>query len=270
MADKVIITTLSASALEILRGNAGLIKGLEYYDSTNIILYIATDVDELIPIRSFWQRVATVIKAYTSGDSFLFGTDTNNTTIEADGTIKFNGAATVFDDVKFDALSLQKSGPGIDFNLVESTVDYLTTANQADYMIASPQFPHAMKAGSVVQPHIHFTQSQTGMPNWALQYRWQKNGGVKTTAWTALKCNTPAFTYPGTGSINQIAKTVSGITPPSGYNISDILQVRVIRDTANGLGLSYGSDPYGAVASVLSFDVHVELDSFGSHSEYTK
>lgn len=203
-----------------------------------------------------------------NGDS-KFGDSTNNTTIEADGTIKFNGTATVWDDVKFDALSLQQTGSGISVNTAESTVDYLTSANQADYMIASPQFPHAMKAGSNVFPHIHWTQTQANVPNFAIQYRWQINGGAKTTAWTAIKCNTTAFTYVS-GSLNQICKPAAGITPPVGYNISDILQMRIIRDTTNALGLAYGADPYTATVGVLSVDVHCELDGFGSRTEYTK
>ena len=221
-------------------------------------------------INDNFNEVYTVIDVVrvTDGVTKIGGAD-DYTQIDADGTIVFVGAATVFDDVKFDALTLQQQGTGVSVNPTESTVDYLTSANHLDYMIASPQLPHAMKAGSVIQPHIHFTQAQNTMPNFALQYRWQINGGAKTTAWSAVKCNTPAFTYVS-GSLNQIAKTVSGITPPNGYNISDIVQFRVIRDTANGLSLSYGADPYTATVGVLSFDCHVEIDTLGSHSEYTK
>ena len=199
----------------------------------------------------------------------VLGTPSDNTTIEADGTIKFNGAATVFEDVKFDALTLLATGPGISINTAESSVDYTAAANNLDYLMASPQLPHAYRSGSTIQPHIHFTQAQNNIPNFALQYRWQINGGTKTTAWTAIKCNIPAFTYTS-GSINQIAKTAAGVTPPVGYNISDIIQFRVIRDTSNALGLAYAADPYTATVGVISFDCHVELDGVGSRSEYTK
>ena len=206
---------------------------------------------------------------FKSGTSIKIGDATNNTEIQADGTIVFNGTATVFNDIAFDAIALQQSGPGVSINNVESTVDYLTTANDADYMFINVQFPHSRKNGANVYPHIHFFQAQTGAPNFALQYRWQKNGGTKTTAWTAVKCNTLATTYTA-GTINQIAYVNGGITPPSGDGLSDILQLRIIRDTTNGLGLAYGADPYGATVSVIQCDVHYEMDQIGSKTEYSK
>ena len=201
--------------------------------------------------------------------SLVVGTPTNNTTIETDGTIILNGAATVFDDVVSSGISLQQQGPGVSINTVESTVDFLTSANLSDYIFLNVQIPHRWKVGSVVYPHIHYPQDISGVPNWLFQYRWQKLGGAKATSWTYLKCNTPAITYTA-GTINQIAKTAAGITPPSGAAISDVLQLRVIRDFANGSAQFSGTDSINAVVSLDSIDVHIEFDSFGSHSEYTK
>jgi len=193
----------------------------------------------------------------------------SNFVVQSDGTPRLDGPATVWDDVKFDALSLKQSGSGISVNTTEGTVDYTTGADVSDFLIVSPQFPHAMKAGSTVYPHIHWTQVQGNVPNFAIQYRWQINGTTKTTAWTALKCNTAVFTYVS-GTLNQICSTASGITPPAGYGISDILQMRIIRDTKNELSLSYAADPYTATVGVLSVDVHCELDSFGSATQFAK
>jgi len=201
-------------------------------------------------------------------DSIKVGKGDNNVSITQSG-IKFNGLSTVFDDVRFDSLSLQQTGPGVSLNLPECTVDFLSSANQADYMIAAPQMPHGRKNGAVIKPHIHFEQAQNAVPNFALQYRYQLTLSAKTTAWTAIKCNTLATAYTS-GTINNICSTGVGITPPAGDDVSDIIQFRILRDTANQLGLGYGADPYTGTVRVNSFDCHVEFDGFGSGEEYRK
>lgn len=206
---------------------------------------------------------------FVDGTSVKIGDITNNIEFEADGTIKFNGTSTIFDDVTYDAVSLQQTGPGVSISTTTSTVDFTTSANQSDYLFVNPQLSHSRKEGSTIYPHIHFIQTQNNIPNFALQYRWQVNGGVTTTAWTAVKCNTLAFTYTS-GSLNQIAYVNGGIASPVGDGLSDILQFRIIRDTTNALGLSYGADPYTATVSVLQFDIHIEKNSIGSRTEYTK
>lgn len=207
------------------------------------------------------------ISGTVKAGSLKIGSETDYLEIEADGTLQFYGNATVWDDVKFDSLTLNRTGNGISLNLPEMTIDYLATADINDYMVAAPQLPHSKKQGAVIKPHIHFQQDRNFVPNFALVYRWQKNDALKTTVWTAIKCNTLAFTYPGSGTFNQIASTAAGITPPEGENISDIIQFKIIRDTTNQLGLNYTTDPYNAVVAVLSFDVHVEINSLGSRTE---
>lgn len=78
-----------------------------------------------------------------------------------------------------------------------------------------------------------------------------------------------AFTYTA-GTIHQISHTAAGITPPGGSTISDIVQFRIIRDTTNASGAFSGSDTYSGVVGVLSFDVHVQINSLGSSSEFSK
>lgn len=206
---------------------------------------------------------------FKDGTSIKIGDSTNNIEFGATGTITLHGSATVYDDVTYDAIALQQTGPGISINNAEGTVNYTTAANQADYMYVNSQMPHARMNGAMIFPHIHFFQAENNIPNFALQYRWQLNGGTKTTAWTAIKCNTPAFTY-ASGTLNQIVHPVTGITPPVGDNVSDIVQFRVLRDTTNALGLTYAADPYTATVNVIQFDCHIEKDGWGSESEYTK
>lgn len=167
-----------------------------------------------------------------------------------------------------DALSLQQSGPGVSSNATESTVDFTTASNLSDYLYVNVQLNHDRQLTSAIAPHIHFFQASDAVPNFLLQYRWQKNGAAKVTSWTNLKCNTPVFTYVS-GTIHQIADSAN-IAAPSGDNISDIVQFRILRDNANTSTVFTGADPYSGTVGVIAFDVHLQLDATGSFTEYIK
>lgn len=136
-------------------------------------------------------------------------------------------------------------------------------------MAKNLQLNHDRDETSIVGPHIHWFQASSAVPNFLLQYRWQINGGAKVTSWTNLRCNIAVTTYTS-GTIHQICETPTDITPPAGSVISDIIQFRIIRDTANSSGVFGGADTYSGVVGVLSFDLHVQINSLGSTSEFTK
>lgn len=197
------------------------------------------------------------------------GGATDYSRFDADGTLTMTGAATVWEDLSAPTVGLHVSGTGVSQNLTEAQTEYTTSATLNDYAVASCQLPHSWKVGSVVYPHIHWMQTTSAVPNFLLQYRWQTNGGAKVTSWTPIKCNTAAITYTS-GTMANIAKTASGITPPAGASLSDIIQFRIIRDNANTSTLFAGADPVAATASIISFDLHFERDTLGSRTEYTK
>jgi hypothetical protein len=196
------------------------------------------------------------------------GTDTDYVQNDANGIHLF-GAATQFDDLSAGAMTLQQNGSGVSLNIPECSVDFTSDSDLSDYVVQSIQLSHAWKLNSVIFPHIHFVQTTNAVPNFLLQYRWQIDGGAATTDWTNLICNTAVFAY-SSGSLNQIAHTVAGITPPSGANFSDGLEFRVIRDNSNTSGLFSGTDPVSSTVSIKYFDIHIEKDSIGSNSEYSK
>lgn len=193
----------------------------------------------------------------------------NYSEFESDGSYVANGNATTYDDLLGDITQVKTLGTGVSLNTTESTLDYTTVATLNDYVIVNYQMSHKWKAGSTIHPHIHWQQTGAGIPNWLIQYRWQRNGQAKTTAWTNFKCNNAnAFTYTS-GTLNQISYD-SGITPPSGYSLSDIIQFRVIRDTGNASGVFAGIDIYSGIASITGVDIHYEQDTLGSRLEYSK
>lgn len=197
-----------------------------------------------------------------------FGSATDYTEFEADGTMKSFGNATTFDDLVGSSATVKVVGVGVTINDAEQTIDFATNADLNDYLWTSGQMRHRWKSGSNIGPHIHAEQTSSAVPNLLVRYRWRKNGAAKVTAWTDYVCNTPVYTYVS-GTLDQIYYG-AGITPPVGYGLSDIIQIRVYRDNANVSTRFAGADPINAVVSVTSVDTHIESDTLGSRTEFTK
>jgi len=196
------------------------------------------------------------------------GSLNNYVSVDEHGTLRLGGDGTYFEDLIGDIGSTVTSGPGVSLNDAEQTIDFVATANLSDYAWNSYQLKHAWKAGSIIRPHIHWEQTLSGVPNWLMKYRWQIQGGAKTTAWTNYKCNSIAFPYVS-GTLNQISYG-TGIVAPVNFSISDIIQIQLYRDTTNASTLFTAVDPNNATARIASFDVHIECDALGSNTEYTK
>lgn len=198
------------------------------------------------------------------------GTSPNYTTWDStSGHQTMTGDARPWRDELRDALSIRSTGTGVSQNNTESTVDFTSTAVAAnDYLFLNVQLNHDKDLTASIYTHIHFFQASNAVPNFLLQYRWQVNGGSKVTSWTNLKCNTLAFAW-GSGTRNNIAYS-SPITVPSGTTLSDIVQFRICRDTANVSTLFAGADPYSGSVGITAFDIHFMTNSLGSDTEYTK
>jgi len=186
---------------------------------------------------------------------------------------------TAWRDELGDVLSIQKSGAGAAINLAENTVDfaYNSTYNAnpalADLLYKNVQLNHDRDLTMNIYPHVHWFQAKNYTPNLLFEYRWQKLLQAYTSAWTKLIVTTLVATYTA-GTIMQISETASGIAIPVGTAMSDVLQLRLYRDTANASTLFAGTCPYNtggnASVKILSVDVHIVLDSIGSTLELTK
>jgi hypothetical protein len=187
----------------------------------------------------------------------------------ADGSFRMYGDATVWRDDYRDLLVQTRNNPSAKLteNVAEGTLDYTDSAGLNDYARMGIQLNHDWKPGTTIYPHLHFFQAEDALPNWLVQYRWQINGEAKVTDWTNLPLDEAVFDY--VSGVVQIASNAAGITPAD-WEISDILQFRLIRDTGNDSGEFSGSDPYTGTVSALSFDIHYEIDSIGSFDEYSK
>ncbi len=196
--------------------------------------------------------------------------DGNYTEFEADGTRVAKGDATTWKDElgPLTGRRLESPSSRIVYNLPEGSVTFKSNATLADYVIINLQINHDWEIGTNIDFHIHWWQNQAAIPNWLIGYRWQVNGQAKTTAWTNYRWTTNIFTYVS-GTLNQITDFTI-ITPPGGAGISDILQIRLYRDTANDSTLFTGVDPVATDVDGISSDAHKKINTDGSRQEYTK
>lgn len=233
-------------------------------------LAVNPDRDATGDFRVSSVNEANLVFVDASADVTYWGGITNGVAVARGGHITLHGTATYFDDMLHALIGQRLESPSSDVvqAIAEGTVDFKKTATLADYVMMNVQLEHKRKNGAAIHPHLHWQQADATMPNWLIQYRYQQQGAVKTTAWTPLRWTVNAFDYVPATTLNQITE-FGAIMPPAGDSESDILQVRLLRDTANASGLFAGADALNATASALSFDVHVECDRLGSDSEYS-
>jgi len=240
------------------------------YNFSSVINHDDTGNKSLAASGVTWGHIdnqAQTIVGTKTFNNLRAGGIANYTEFETDGSMRMVGDATVFDDMLGDITQVFTIGPGVSLDVTESTIDFTTAANLSDYILVNYQMKHGWKAGSSIFPHIHWFQNSNATPNFLIQYRWQRNGQAKATAWTNYKCSTSnAFTYVS-GTLDQISYGAA-LPAPVNYSLSDILQFRVLRDVANTSGVFTGADTYAGDAELTGVDCHYEISQIGSRTEY--
>ena len=120
------------------------------------------------------------------------------------------------------------------------------------------QLPHSWKEGSTIFPHVHVRQSANQQAVFKLDYLWYDVGDTIPTTWTTYTMNQYAVAYTS-GNIANIVKGASGISGV-GKGISSILKIKLYRD----------DNVYTGDMLADQFDIHIEIDGFGSEEEFIK
>jgi len=175
-----------------------------------------------------------------------------------------------WDDLRFPATGarIDVSSGRLDYDYAECGINFQSNArydNEPLCMVA--QMPHSKKLGTEVRPHIHWDQNQAATPNWLLEWRWVNNGEQRGT-WQQEIYTNNLYTYLS-GNLQQLTE-FPALQPPLNESVSSLLEFRVFRDSNNSSGLFAGADPYSGSALFKEFDLHYQIDSFGSPQEYTK
>lgn len=194
------------------------------------------------------------------------GSGANRTSIATDGTIRQEGSAAAWRDIVGDLFGkkINSTAGKVDYEWDENAIKFQSggsITNKADRVGANLQYDHFCKIGSVtLNPHIHWFQPDSQAYIFTMRYRIQHNGQAKNTVWTTVSYTVGSggeiYTYPGSGTFNQIS-SLGEITANMG--ISDTLQFQLAR-----------TDSLVGDVLVYFMDLHAETDSFGSNTEWSK
>jgi len=201
--------------------------------------------------------------------SMQVGNSSDYVSLDSEG-VHLSGGATVWDDKEFPLGGQRINAPG--GKITESTsnsIVYSTNCPLTDYVWMNIQQSHSKKLYTAVYPHIHWLQQTSNEPNWLLEYRWQYQGAALTNTWTRSTISSHVFPYVAGSTMNQVSN-FNIITPTSNEGLSDILQIKLKRDSANASSNFATTDAYGKTAIAYSFDIHYERDSMGSRQAYVK
>ena len=197
------------------------------------------------------------------------GGTTNYSKFETNGTLEFNGAATVFEDIVIDlsAAKVPAANAPTWTSFISNLKNYTYDLN--DFQEFSSEIAHSYKEGSLIHFHVHgVTNGLEGVDKtikFQIEYEIINNqtadnfGGVFTgTAPLSAEIIILASTTDKTTWVIDVGDDASGAILQGAT-----LKGRVIRIASSGT--EPASDPF-----VTQVGVHIEKDTVGSRTELTK
>ena len=201
----------------------------------------------------------------------------SNMVIEADGTLRLDNAATVWNDLMVfpDATTKGGSnppdwGPAFIKNAAGTSQGvflWMFSPTTEEELYFTVQIPHDYKTGSDLYPHVHWTTA-TGTPSvsdvvWGLEYTLISVGGGFTNT-VIIRSNTliPSCSPPS-GTRQHLISEFNPIDG-TGLGISAILICRLFRAATDA------ADTFPNDTGLLGFDFHYEQDTQGSREQWTK
>ena len=208
------------------------------------------------------------------------GDGTNNTYIEADGSLSFEGSATRFDDLTIPVTSTKTGGakePGFakafdNGSGSQGVYLYWFSGSTEEELFFTVQIPHSRKYDTEIFPHVHFVVPSgysTGNIVWGLEYNWANLGDTFTdTNIIYASTNTSLAGGPVAGD-KHLLSSFAGNGPTGGIEgngktLSSMLVCRVFR------AVGHADDTYSGDAGLMQLDFHIEIDAEGSRQLYTK
>lgn len=132
------------------------------------------------------------------------------------------------------------------------------------------QIPHSYKYGTDLHPHVHWAPSTNGgageVVSWGLEYCFAEIGGTYGNS-NIIYGNAH---MPADASLVAFKHYLTEIDIISGSTIDSISSMIICRLFRNATGAGSSTDSFGNDAALLEFDIHFEIDSPGSKTEYAK
>jgi hypothetical protein len=223
-----------------------------------------------LDLRVEGDTEANMIFNDASADILYLGGDTNAVKIGKGGEITLIGSATRWEDLRVE-ITVRSTGQkaptlaGWLNGLYLYEFDDAAVASEKEVFFAI-QMPHGWKEGSTIFPHVHWTNKTAGsagqVARWGLEYNIAKPSAVfgSTTTIYGETIGSGVITSANSHLITPIGAGID----MTGMSLSTMIVGRLFRNS------SHANDTYGGIAGGLSFDIHYEVDSFGSSLEYTK
>jgi hypothetical protein len=247
-------------------------SGTIYFDENKVSLNSAGNLtfngEQFVTVKSVESQNTSEAPLLSS---LRVGTSEGEVLINKDG-IRLKGSATCWRDSKFPFIgrNLDTSTGRLDFNYAECAIGMQDncTVNDNQCIAMIDQINHEWKIGSIIKPHLHWLQSSSDIPNMLLKYRMYDNGEQVPSTWTSVAISSNAFTYTS-GTILQLSR-FPDIDTSTLTGVSCFIDFKIYRDTDNSSGLFAGNDPLVGKTLLKEFDVHYEVDGFGSEDEINK
>ncbi|MDP3358616.1 MAG: hypothetical protein Q8S41_04630 [Lutibacter sp.] len=209
------------------------------------------------------------------------GNGADNTYIETDGSLSYEGAATRYDDLTIPVTSTRIGAAGYEPTFeMQATggggrgvyVYYFAGGSVEQELFFTVQIPHGRKYNTNIFPHVHWApESDLGAAGvvWALEYNWANLGEVLgTTNIIYGSSKTSLIGGPANADKHLITAFNGGGADEgivgSGKTLSSMLICRVFRATL------HADDTYTGKAGLLQIDFHIEYDADGSRQLYVK
>lgn len=223
---------------------------------TRIVFSTATDAA---------PSVLTERMRINSAGETIIGGATDYIKFEADGTLVFNGAATVWDDVVVSGQTVRTGADAPTWKALSGGIYgwAFQPATVNDQVFFSIQLPHGYKEGTDVKMHIHIVAptnpAVSSVTKWGLEYVIAGING--TYSGTTVYGTCTIGTSDAMKNLLLSFTDISGV----GLGISSVLICRLFRAATDS------ADTYDSYDVFLaSADAHVEMDTVGSRTATAK
>lgn len=201
-------------------------------------------------------------------DEFRISSDdgTNYFAVEADGTLRFEGTATVFQDVVTSLTSGKVPVSNAPTWAILQGNIYAYKFDINDYLnLDSTEIPHTYKEGSDIKLHCHIITAVADAGDRIVNYEIEYTiGDVSEVLSSATVISSGDYTIQGGTTIKTHLYISVGTITGTNYKMGAVIKYRV-RRIANIGGSAPSVDPF-----VVMVGAHVECDTVGSRTETTK
>jgi hypothetical protein len=194
-------------------------------------------------------------------------TGANYSEFEDDGTLVFNGDATVWDDMLPVSVTVGSGGSAPAFSVYNGNLrayEFNGSGGASHELNLGWQMSHRRKEETNIVPHIHLfipDDVTGGTIKFYCEYTWTNVNQTGAVATTTISGTVVRGASAGISN-NHILSfgTVTG----TGKTLSSIFMCRIYRDPADV------ADTFGSSVWLKSADLHVEIDTVGSREPLAK